>query len=163
MPESGASFDVESIGIRNTTWNDLASRTPADYAQKLFSCSDAPGGGGLVYCDGVSFRPISRGLNSKIVTTGADGKVTWDYQFPFPSGVSPIVLFGPVNSAPQVLDVSLDGDPTNTRAKFMVRQSQPIPQNLIALLTGTAYNLFGGNGVSGVKIHATAFVPNNTN
>ncbi|WP_367347591.1 hypothetical protein [Sphingobium yanoikuyae] len=159
----GADFDVDAYGLRPMPWATIQTLTPANCEGKFFYCPDAPGGKALILCDGVAFRAFARGTQSKILTTDAAGKVTWTFQLPFATGVVPCVLFGLVNSATYVLDVSMDGDPTNTQAKFMVRQSQNVPQNLATLLLSASYNIFGSTAnISGVKIHATAFVPNNS-
>lgn len=158
----GAEFNVEAFGLKPIPWATITGMNAADYDGRFFYCPDAPGGKALVLCDGVSFRSFARGSQSKILTTDGAGKVTWTFQNAFAVGVVPCVLFGLVNSATYVLDASLDGDPTNTQAKFMVRQSQNVPTNLATLLLTASFNIFGSTAnISGVKLHATAFVPNN--
>ena len=60
------------------------------------------------------------------VTTAPDGTFVWTFPQPYPFGVEPIITSLAVAQAgsPEVVNVQLDGKPTNTQAKFRVTMAQ---------------------------------------
>mgnify|MGYP001596934702 CR=1 FL=1 len=59
------------------------------------------------------------------LTTATDGTVTWTYPAAYGEGVVPIVsaTVQAVDSTTDSLGVQLDGEPTNTQAKFKVTRT----------------------------------------
>ncbi len=65
-------------------------------------------------------------FQSARVTTAADGSYTWDYPTPYAGGVVPhvnAIAEGPNPAAGALVNVQLEGAPTNTQAKFRVTRS----------------------------------------
>lgn len=157
----GTGYDpnVTNIKLVQTLWANLPPASDND--GRIFYCPDAAGGKALVISDGTTYRVFARGTQSKILTTDALGEATWTFTQAFPTGVVPVVMLTPVNGLAQAMDVSLKADPTNTGCVVKVRQSQTLPAALTLLSQLLSFNVFGGTGISGVKVHALAFVPNN--
>lgn len=71
-----------------------------------------------------------------IVKTGPDGSYVWTYPQPYAFGVEPIVTSIAVGDpgSTEVVNVQLDGTPTNTQAKFRVTTThQETPPGAILL------------------------------
>lgn len=60
-----------------------------------------------------------------IVTTAADGTYTWTYPVPFGAGVVPIISGTAVTAAgvSDLVNVQIEGTPTNTQAKIRVTRA----------------------------------------
>lgn len=92
---------------------------------------------------------------AKTITTAVDGTVTWTYPVAYPSGQVPIVVgvaqatFG----ATDVINVQLDGTPTNTAAKFRVTRTQ---QSVVALIGLTILSVPASVGATTLYVTARA-------
>lgn len=91
-----------------------------------------------------------------ILTTAMDGTVTWTYPVAYGAGVVPVVTGLAVGTAgsTDVINVQLDGNPTNTAAKFRVTRTA---LSVVALLGLTILSVPASVGAT--KIHALARLP----
>lgn len=88
--------------------------------------------------------------------TTITGTYTWVFPVPYASGVVPIceaIVEAPVGST-DVINVQLDGAPTNTQAKFRVTRTQ---QSVVALIGLTILSIPTSVGVQ--WLHMTARAP----
>lgn len=154
----GATFNVPSIALTNTPWATIQTYAAADYAGQFMRCDDAPGGGGLVFCNGVSFQPFARGMQAKSLTLDAAGVVTWNFSPAF--SAAPVITIAVVNNGAQEVAVSMVAAPGTDSVQFMGRVSRAVPQNLVSLLVGAVFSIFqSGSAAAGTVFHVTARLP----
>lgn len=162
MP-SGASWAVPSFQLANTTWAVLSQMSAPDKTANngvVYRCDDAPGGGGLVFCNGTTLQPFARGMQAKTLTLGSNGEVTWNFEMPFPDGSVPVLTIAVINAGSQNIDVTAKAVPTATGVTFIGRQSRDIPQNLVARLVSAVFSVFEtGTTLAGVQFQVTARLP----
>lgn len=93
-------------------------------------------------------------MQRQTLTTASDGTVTWTYPVPYGAGVVPWV--GATAQATQgstdVINVQLDGAPTNTQAKFRVTRTQI---TVAALLGLNILSVPASPGATVIKVSAT--------
>lgn len=90
------------------------------------------------------------------LTTATDGTVTWTFSTPFDVGVVPVIVA--VAETPSgntdLVNVQIDGAPTNTSAKLRVNRAN---RTLASLLSLTILSLPSNPGAT--TIHAIAVTP----
>lgn len=93
------------------------------------------------------------GRQEKHASTLLAGTYTWTFDEAFPAGVVPTVQVVAVATAgsTDVINVQLDGEATNTQAKFRVTRTQ---QSVVALLGLTILSIPASVGVT--PLHMTA-------
>lgn len=91
-----------------------------------------------------------------VVTTASDGTYTWVYPSAYGAGVVPVVtsVAQATAGSTDVINVQLDGAPTNTQAKFRVTRTQ---QSVVALLGLTILSVPSSPGAT--QLHVTARSP----
>lgn len=90
-----------------------------------------------------------------IATTAADGTYTWDYEAPFDAGITPIVVGVAVTAVgvTDVINLQVEGTPTNTQAKIRVNRTQ---RSAVALLGLTILSVPSSPGATVVHLIALA-------
>lgn len=93
---------------------------------------------------------------ARTLTTAVDGTVTWTYATPYGAGVVPIIegMAQATFASTDVINLQLDGAPTNTAAKFRVTRTQ---QTVVALIGLTVLSIPASVGAT--TIHVTARAP----
>lgn len=133
----------------------------AHYPRSLAWCTDRTPIAGYMVSTLVSgtwvWRSSGSGVlvNSARPTTATDGTYTWVYATPYPSGVIPNVqaLVQATSGTTDVINVQLDGAPTNTQAKFRVTRTQ---LSVVALLGLTILSIPGTIGAQVLNLRAEA-------
>lgn len=92
-------------------------------------------------------------VQKQIATTDAQGEIT--FTFPIAYSSTPAVTALPVSASGQPYVLSIKTVST-TAVTIRVQQAQTLPQNLVTLLAGGIFNVFGGTSISGVTVHIFA-------
>jgi hypothetical protein len=129
--------------------------SPGDITPPAISSDGAVGLQSTAYARADHTHP-SKLRRAKIVTA-ADGTVTWTFSPPFDVGVVPCVLAiaETATGVTDVVNVQLEGVPTNTQAVLRVNRTQ---RSVVALIGLTVLSVPAGS-VGATTIHAAAFAP----
>lgn len=125
-----------------------ATAFPLQFAQ----VSDIPGVGlGLMWSDGTTWHSIPFSAQKLRVQTAADGTYTFAYPIAYPAGYVPRLsaLVEAPSGSTDVINIQVDGVPTNTQAKFRVTRTQ---QSVVALLGLTILSIPASVGVQWIHI-----------
>lgn len=128
---------------------------PGDTVPPAISSDGALGSQSQAFARADHTHP-SKLRRAKIVTA-ADGTVTWTFSPPFDVGVVPCVLAiaETANGVTDVVNVQIEGVPTNTQAVLRVNRTQ---RSVVALIGLTVLSVPAGS-VGATTIHAAAFAP----
>lgn len=125
---------------------------PSDAALMFAQVTDVPGvGTGLMWSDGSQWRSIPFSAQKVRIQTASDGTLTWTYPVAFPSSYIPriSVVAEATAGTTDVVNVQIDGTPTNTQAKFRVTRTQ---QSVVALLGLTILSVPASVGATWLHI-----------
>lgn len=153
-----AGFSPATMALTLPTVAYASLPLASDYPSSVVSCPDAPGGASLLFSDGSYWRPFARGQQSKRVTTGAGGVVTWTFATPFPAGVTPVCNYMVENTGAQPMSVEITAI-SNAAVTIKLKQARSLPATLTLLTALVNFDIFGGTGVSGITVHLTVRMP----
>lgn len=155
---SGFEINAPSIKFGNAytlATMPLASTCPGE----IFWCSDWPAGSSLITSDGTKFRALEDmavGLGiSTVITLDSSGNGTWTFPTSTFAAVPVITHLEENASANQPVVVSITAI-SKDAVSINAKRAQVIPQNLVSVLLGQTFNVFGGAAPSGVKVHLIA-------
>jgi len=118
------------------TYTNATLPDPAQFDNKFIEVTDIPGvGQGLMWSDGTAWKSIPFSAQKVRVQTAADGTLTWVYPLAYPAGYIPrisAIAEAPAGST-DVINAQMDGQPTNTQAKFRVTRTQQTVVSLLGL------------------------------
>lgn len=143
---------LQRLPILGGTYLTAALPDATACAQMFAQVSDVAGVGvGLMWSDGVTWHQIPFSAQKIRITTAADGTLTWTYPIPYPAGYIPRVsaIAEAVAGNTDVINVQLDGAPTNLQAKFRVTRTQ---QSVVALLGLTLLSIPASVGATVLHI-----------
>lgn len=141
--------------------NEISNRQNADSALGIIISGKEPAiplGTSAQYLAGdktlKTLNAAAIGLQKDILTLDANGLVTWIYPIAYPVGVVPNIKMDIVapSGATVQYSVQMDGDPTNTTAKFRAFKAQA---NAITVVLGLLTLYTPANGA---KVHVSAVV-----
>lgn len=110
--------------------------------------------GGVSYQIGTSSSGAT--FQVALATTDGDGLVTWTFPLAYASGVVPQcngIAIGPSPASGVVISVQLEGNPTNTSAKFRVTKSNITAAALLGL---NILSLPASPGTTVIQVFATS-------
>lgn len=98
----------------------------------------------------------AQNCQARVVTTATDGTITWTYPVAYGAGVVPVIeaISQATAGSTDVINVQLDGAPTNTQAKLRVTRTQ---QSVVALIGLTVLSVPASVGAT--NVHVTARTP----
>lgn len=108
----------------------------ASVAQMFAQVSDISGvGAGLMWSDGATWRQIPFSAQKIRVQTATDGTYTYTYPIAYPGGYIPRVsaIAEATSGSTDVINIQVDGVPTNTQTKFRVTRAPLTSVPLIGL------------------------------
>jgi len=128
--------------------------TPATSAPPSVADSSAKGTDTSVYA--LSNHTHASKARKARMTSAADGSLTWTFDPPFSAGVTPIVVAvaETAQGVTDVINVQLEGTPTNTSAKLRVNRTT---RSVAAVLGLTILSLPASVGAT--IVHAVALEP----
>lgn len=148
------------MGARsNNSWPPIASQftvatlpPPSSLPQQFAEVTDIPGVGiGLMWSDGSAWYSIPFSAQKIRVQTAADGTYTYTYPIGYPAGYIPRLsaIVEATSGSTDVINIQVDGVPTNTQAKFRVTRTQ---QSVVSLIGLTILSIPASVGVQWIHI-----------